>query len=411
MKLTLAQIRKIVFSLFALILAGAGGFWLGQNRLQVELSNYKPKVTIERRLPVEKQDLNFDLFWEVWDRVYQNYYAREKLDPAGMVYGAIKGMVAAIGDPYTVFLAPSEQKRTKEDLGGVFEGVGIQIGFKGSQLAVIAPLEGSPAQKAGIKAGDFIVGIKDKRSGIDRGTIGITLPEAVEAIRGPAGTPVTLVLTREGVDEPFEIEIARAKIEVPSVELSFVSEGEVAHLKLLRFGEQTSSEWTSAINQIVNRKLQPKGVILDLRNNPGGFLNGSVVFASEFLQSGVIVIQEDARGERQSFSATGRARLSSIPLVVLVNAGSASASEIMAGAIRDHARAKIVGETTFGKGTIQEAQELTGGAGLHITTAKWLTPSGFWVEEKGIEPDIKVEDNPDTEEDEQLQKAIEALGV
>lgn len=384
---------------------------MGQNRLQVELSNYKPKVTIERRLPVEKQDLNFDLFWEVWDRVYQNYYAREKLDPAGMVYGAIKGMVAAIGDPYTVFLAPSEQKRTKEDLGGVFEGVGIQIGFKGSQLAVIAPLEGSPAQKAGIKAGDFIVGIKDKRSGIDRGTIGITLPEAVEAIRGPAGTPVTLVLTREGVDEPFEIEITRAKIEVPSVELSFVSEGEVAHLKLLRFGEQTSSEWTSAINQIVNRKLQPKGVILDLRNNPGGFLNGSVVFASEFLQSGVIVIQEDARGERQSFSATGRARLSSIPLVVLVNAGSASASEIMAGAIRDHARAKIVGETTFGKGTIQEAQELTGGAGLHITTAKWLTPSGFWVEEKGIEPDIKIEDNPDTEEDEQLMRAIEALGV
>lgn len=409
MRLTLAQIRKATLVLLLIVVSAGVGYFAGQKRLEVELAGYKPRVLIERRLPSEKQDLDFALFWEVWDRLQESYWEKEKLDPAAMVYGAIKGMVAAVGDPYTVFLPPAEQKRTQEDLSGAFEGVGIQIGFKGSQLAVIAPLEGSPAQKAGVQAGDFIVGIKDERKGVDKGTFGITLPEAVEAIRGPSGTPVTLVLTRKGKDEPLEVTITRAKIEVPSVELSFEQEGQVAHLKLFRFGEQTASEWNTAVGQILSQSPQVAGVILDLRNNPGGFLNGSVVLASEFIPTGVIVIQEDSTGQRQSFSSTGAGRLYNFPLIVLVNEGSASASEIMAGAVRDHGRGRIVGEKTFGKGTIQEAQELTGGAGLHITTARWLTPAGTWLNEEGLEPDIEVSDDPETEEDEQLQRAIQLL--
>lgn len=405
MKLTLPKIRLAAITLSVIVASFGAGYWFGQRDVELKRQGLRPLVKIEREIPPERSDVSFGLFWETWDRLGANYFDKSKLDPQKMVYGAIKGMVAAIDDPYTVFLPPAEQKRTQEDLGGEFEGVGIQIGFKGSRLAVIAPLEGTPAQKAGVRGGDFIVGIKDERKEIDMGTVGITLPEAVEAIRGPAGTPVTLVVTREGVDKPIEIEIVRGRIEVLSVELSFVGEGEqVAHLKLLRFGEQTNGEWVDAIVQIKNRNA--KGLILDLRNNPGGFLQGAVFIVSEFVSSGIAVMQEDGSGRRQQVSVSGRATLPNIPLIVLVNGGSASASEIVAGALQDHSRATVVGEKTFGKGTIQEAQELDS-SGLHITTARWLTPKGAWVDDtEGLIPNVEVEDDPETEVDEQLQKAI-----
>lgn len=389
---------------FLAVVFFASGWWLGQRDVEIKRQGLRPQVNIERKLPAGREDVSFALFWEVWDRLEANYFDKTKLDQAKMVYGAIQGMVASLGDPYTVFLPPEEQKRTMEDLGGEFEGVGIQIGFKGSQLAVIAPLEGTPAEKAGVKAGDFIVGIKDEKKGIEMSTAGITLPEAVEKIRGPAGSKVTLVLTRKGVDEPFEVEITRARIEVPSVELETVDG--VAHLKLLRFGEQTNGEWSEAIRELADQN--SKGLILDLRNNPGGFLQGAVFVVSEFLSQGVVVVQEDGRGNRQELTVSGRPRLGDLPLVVLVNGGSASASEIVAGALRDHGRAKIVGEPTFGKGTIQEAQQLNS-SGLHITTQRWLTPNGVFVNETGLKPDVEVEDNPETEVDEQLQKALELL--
>lgn len=420
MKLTLPKIRLVSIILSIIVVAFAGGWWFGHQDVTVKLSGFKPQVNISRQLPEAHQNVDFKLFWEVWDTLENKYFDRTKIDQQKMVLGAIKGMVGALGDPYTVFLPPDEQKRTTEDLGGQFEGVGIQIGFKGSQLAVMTPLDGSPAQKAGVLAGDFIVGIKDKDKSIEKGTVGMNLPEAVNFIRGPAGTKVTLVLTRKGKDEPFEVEITRAKIDVPSVILSFeenpsAGSGQaIAHLKLLRFGDNTNGEWDTAISKITlrlrsgqeNQKL--KGMILDLRNNPGGYLNGAVDVASEFLKSGVVVIQEDGKGNRKKMEVTGRPRLADIPLVVLVNGGSASASEIVAGALKDNTRAKIVGEKTFGKGTIQEAQELDS-SGLHITTARWLTPNGTWVNEKGLEPDLEVKDNPETKEDEQLQEALKLL--
>lgn len=407
MKFTLPQIRRFVFFLCILFVTFVSG-WYSHERGLVLPTKDNAKITIDRSIPASK-NVNFSLFWEVWDRIERSYYDKSKIDHRQMVYGAIKGMVSSLEDPYTVFLPPEEQKRTQEDLEGNFEGVGIQIGFKGTQLAVIAPLEGSPAEKVGVKAGDYIIGIKDKAKNIERGTVGISLFDAVDLIRGQAGTNVTLVLTRKDAEAPIEVEVTRAKIDVPSVVLTFEGKDKnIAHLKLLKFGDQTNVEWEKAIEQV--RSKGAKGMVLDVRNNPGGYLNGAISIASEFLPRGVVVVQQDARGVKTEMTVTGRERLPNLPVVVLVNGGSASASEILAGALRDNGRAKIYGETTFGKGTIQEAQDIDNSSGLHVTTAKWLTPKGTWVNDGGLKPDTEVKDKPETADiDEQLQEALKAL--
>lgn len=417
MRISQQSASKILLGVLAALVVFSVGFIAGQYT-RVNLENGKPKVTVTRELPTDKKDLNFSLFWEVWDRLQRDYFAKDKIDEEALIYGAIRGMVGAVGDPYTEFLPPAKQKTLVEDLSGSFEGVGIHIGFKGSQLAVVTPVAGSPAERAGVKAGDFIVYIKDNDRKIDRGTVGITLEEAVQAIRGPAGTKVTLTLTREGTEKPFNTDIVRDKIQVPSVELKFVDKDgkRVPHLKLFSFGEETNREWDKAIKQIIDtcggipgKNSKCEGIVFDMRNNSGGFLNGSVYIGSEFLKSGTIVIQEHSSGAKDTLAVNRTGKLIDVPIVVLVNKGSASASEIVAGALQDHKRAKIVGDTTFGKGSIQESRELSGGAGLKVTTARWLTPNGTWVNEKGLEPDVKVEDKADTEEDEQLDRAIEEL--
>lgn len=397
-KLNLRQIRLITIITALVILAGGIGFWLSSHDILLNWQIGKPKVRIERSLPPQKQELDFSLFWEVWDRLEESFIDKSALKPGEMLYGAIKGMVSALGDPYTVFLPPKENKQAKEDLEGSFEGVGIQLGFKNGNLAVIAPLSGMPAERAGVKAGDLILKIEDQE------TTGMTLPEAVRLIRGPKETTIKLTLLHEGENQPYEALITRETIIIPSVEVEF--EDGAAHLKLMRFGERTTEEWHEAISSIIDHQPSVIGVVLDLRNNPGGYLAGSVFIASEFLDAGVVVIQEHADGRRETFSVDRQGELITVPLVVLVNKGSASASEIVAGALQEHGRAKIVGEPTFGKGTIQEAQDLTGGSGLHVTTARWLLPSGKLIDKTGLIPDNQIKDNPETEEDEQLQKAI-----
>ncbi|MBI4059337.1 S41 family peptidase [Candidatus Microgenomates bacterium] len=407
-KIQVKTVRNFLFFLILGLGLFGGGFWLGQQKIKIDLAA-RQKISVNRALPPSKQNLDFTLFWEVWDKLQQDYLIKENIDPSKMVYGAIRGMVEAVGDPYTTFLPPSEQKRTREDLSGSFEGVGIEIGFRGTQLAVIAPLAGTPAQKSDVRAGDYILFIKDEGRDIKKGTVGLDLISAVEAIRGPAGTTVTLTLAREDVARPFEVNITRQKINIPSVTLEFVGEKKnIAHLKLSRFGDTTNKEWNEKVGQIVANK-DVRGIVLDVRNNPGGYLTGAISLASEFVRNGTVVIQEDSKGNRQNFPASGRGKLTDMPVAVLISKGSASASEILAGALRDNKRAKLVGETSFGKGTIQEAEELSDGAGLHITTAKWLTPNGTWVHEKGLEPDIKVEDKNDTEIDEQLNEAVKLL--
>ena len=397
--MTLKQVRKTILILTLVLLAGFGGFWWGERRAK--------KIPLQLNI-VEPKEVDLSLFWDVWQRLEGDYLDKSALDQEKMVYGAIKGITQSLGDPYTVFLEPGENKRAKEDLDGSFGGVGIQLGYKDRRLAVIAPLKGTPAEKAGVKAGDLILRIVDEQKEVDQETTGISLPEAVNLIRGPKGQPVTLTLFSEGEEKPREVEIVRGTIIVPSVEVEFINakDAKIAHLKLMRFGERTSREWEEAVGEI--NATDCAGVILDLRNNPGGYLNGAVFIASEFLKSGVVVKQEGKR-ETKTYSVNRRGKLLDYPLSILVNKGSASASEIVAGALRDRGRAKTVGERTFGKGTVQEAQDLSGGAGLHITTARWLLPSGAWIGEEGIEPDYVVELDEEREGDEQLEKAIEVL--
>jgi carboxyl-terminal processing protease len=406
-KLTLKAVRKILLTSLVLIIIFTAGFILGAKTKQNPDSLVN--VIISREVSADK-NLDFSLFWIVWDTLEQSYYDKTKIIPANLVYGAIKGMVDAINDPYTTFLIPRENEVIQEDLQGNFEGVGIQIGFRGTQLAVVAPLPNSPAEKAGVHAGDFIVGIKDDLKNIDRGTIGINLPEAVQDIRGPAGTSVTLVLVRDGADDPIVVDLIRESIEIPSLILKFVGPDEnVAYIRLLKFGGETVNEWDNAVLEIL-KKRDLAGIIIDVRNNTGGYLQAAIDIASDFLdEDKIIVIEEKSADQKNEFTSTRIARFKREPTIILVNQGSASASEILAGALRDQRGISLVGQTTFGKGTIQESRQVNGGAALHITVARWLTPSEFWVNDVGLEPDVTIEDNPETPEDEQLDKAIELL--
>lgn len=402
-KISLARFRKsIVISVVVLAIFSLG-FTIGKSEIKV--GKESGKIEISREVP---RDVDFSLFWKTWDSLEKNYFDSSKIIPENMIYGAIKGMVASLEDPYTVFLPPKENRVVQEDLKGTFEGVGIQIGFIGSRLAVIAPLADSPAEAAGVKAGDYIVGIKDEKKDIDRGTVGITLPEAVEIIRGRAGTTVTLFLIREGKEQAIETDIVRKAIDVPSVIYTIVDD-KYAHVRLLKFSAETPEEWNKTIREIIKNP-EIEGIILDMRNNPGGFLQGSVDLAAEFLELGsTVVYEENATGKRNEYKTERLGKLVNENVVILINKGSASASEILAGALRDNIGTKLIGETSFGKGTIQESIQVNGGAGLHVTIAKWITPSGVWINEVGLEPDIKIEDNNETEEDEQLQEAIKLL--
>lgn len=386
------------------------GWQLGHRDLSLQWENFRPQVSLKNQQPpLGKEKIDFKLFWDTWDLVSREYVDKKAIDPQKMYYGAITGMVQALGDPYTVFLPPESQKSTKEELGGSFEGVGIQLGFnKDKRLVVIAPLKGTPAEKMGIKAGDMILKINNQDS------TGLSLPEAVNLIRGPKGSKVDLEIYREDDDKPTQVSLQRDTIIVKSVEFeekNTPSGKKVAYIKLSRFGERTFQEW----NQVVSDALAsgPSGIVLDLRNNPGGFLDGAVYIGSEFLDGGDVVLQENAQGEKQHFKVNRPGKLLKLPLVVLINKGSASASEIVAGAIQDRKRGKLIGEQSFGKGTIQESQDLPGGTGIHITTAKWLTPNERWIHNTGLTPDIKVEitseQAKDQTKDPQLDEALKVL--
>jgi len=418
MKLSLKQIRKAVLTIILVLISAGVGYLWRDKELKINSLTDSEKLKAKSFKIVNKEtssnkDLDFSLFWETWQKLEEKYLIKENIDQQKMFHGAIQGMTAALGDPYTVFLPPKENKQTKEDLNGSFEGVGIRLGFnKEKRMAVIAPLQGMPAEAAGVRAGDLILHIKDEKKGIDESTVDMSLPEAVEKIRGKKGEKIVLTLLHENETEPFEAEIKRGTIIVASVEVEFVNvkDAKAAHLKLMRFGDLTAEQWNKSVSKIEKQKTEIKGVVLDLRGNPGGYLKGSINLASEFLDKGVIVKQENYLGDIETYSVNRKGRLLDIPLIVLIDRGSASASEILAGALRDHGRAKLAGMTSFGKGTIQESEEMGGGAALHITTAKWLTPNGVWVHEEGLKPDFEIEDDLETEDkDEAVEKAIEIL--
>lgn len=365
---------------------------------------------VNAQSPENREDVDFDVFWEVWDLLERDYIYQDRIDATKMVDGAIGGLASSLEDPYTVYLPKKANERSGQDLAGSFYGVGIELGYIDGILAAVSPLEGSPAMAAGVQPGDLIINVKDEAKGIDEESAQWSLNQAVDVIRGPKGSPVTLTMAREGADGPIDITIVRDEIIVESVTLEFVEHAgkRVAHLKLSRFGERTQDEWDTAVSQIVKERNAINGVVLDMRNNPGGFFAGAINIASEFIENGVVVTQKD-RLLSQDFEAVGRARLEGIPVEVLVNKGSASASEIVAGALRDRLGAKLVGTQTFGKGTVQDRRELSNGAGIHITVARWMLPGGDWIHEEGIPVDIEVEQDFETETDEQLLRAIEEI--
>lgn len=365
---------------------------------------------VNESVPQQRENIDFNTFWEVWSLLERDYIDPDKLEAGKMVDGAIAGLTASLEDPYTMYLPKKENERSGEDLAGSFYGVGIELGYVDGFLAAVTPLEGTPAFEAGVQPGDLIIRIKDVAKGIDEDSSRWSLTKAVDAIRGPLGSPVVLTLLRQGEAEPLEVSINRGEIIVKSVELSFVEHAgkRVAHLKLSRFGERTDSEWNTAVSQILAEKNAIDGIVLDMRNNPGGFFDGAINITSEFVTEGVVVSQQD-RLLKEDFKVRGKARLQGIPVEVLVNKGSASASEIVAGALRDRLGAKLIGQKTFGKGTVQDRRELSNGAGIHITIARWLLPSGEWIHHEGIPVTVEVEDDRETEADEQLLKAIEVI--
>lgn len=400
------------------------GYFAGTNQVRFEWANYKPHLNlINKEPPASAANVDFTQFWAVWDRISVMYYDKKVVDPQKMLQGAITGMVQSLNDPYTMYLPPTQNTNFQQQLAGKFEGIGAELGMKDKQIIIVAPLNGSPAQKAGLKAGDTILKV-------DNTVIaGWTLQQTVNKIRGPKGTKVVLNIVHKDSQDATDINITRDTITVKSVdgwikdikEVDNLSDSfksshighKVMYVRLSQFGDATNQDWTALISslspQIVSSSV--KGIILDLRDNPGGYLTDAVFIAGEFLPINTPVVSEDGgNGEITNLAVNRNGTLLTIPLVVLINGGSASASEIVSGALRDNHRAKLVGDKSFGKGTVQQALDLGQGAGLHVTIAKWLTPNGTWVHGKGLTPDVSVALDPkDPTQDTQLEKAIDTV--
>lgn len=413
----------IIIAISALI-----GYYFGVNKVRTQWKDFKPIISIKSKEPPSGSSLDMKLFYEVLNRVSTEYYDQSKIDAQKVLYGAISGMLSSLDDPYTSFFPPKQNSAFKEALAGEFQGIGAELGLNSENIImVVAPLDSSPALKAGIKAADLILKVNDED------TRGWTIQEAVEKIRGPKGTEVSLVILHEGENKTKDIKIVRDVIQIDSVR-SWVKRIEcknnicsenstcltcntIAYIRLSQFGDRTNAEWVSGVNDISSKTQSDKnfkGIILDVRNNPGGYLNDAVFIASEFLDSGVVVQQEDKVGQRSVMKVNRKGLFTKTPIIILINKGSASASEIVAGALRDHKRAKLIGEKSFGKGTIQEAIEMGEGASIHVSVAKWLTPDGTWVQKEGLAPDMEVKFDEKTATDpaafdNQLQAAITKL--
>lgn len=382
---------SIIFLVIAIFSSFGLGFWLGESQVVCPVC------------PPEGVD--FSLFWQTWRVVQDRFVDKAEINIDNMIYGAISGMVSSLGDPYTVFMKPDDSKIFLEDVKGSFEGVGMEIGIRNDRLTIVAPLEGTPAQKAGLRAGDVIVKI-DGNS-----TFEMTIDEAVKNIRGPRGTEVALIVFREEWEDEKEVKIIRGVIEIPSLKWE-LKEGNIAYLHLYHFTEKATYDFRKAAIEILESPADR--IILDLRNNPGGYLEVAKDIAGWFLKSGEIVVIEDFGQEKENklYKTEGNGLLASYPAVIIINQGAASGSEILAGALRDNRGIKLIGEDSFGKGSVQELEKLKGGASLKITIAKWLTPKGELITDKGLAPDLKVEmtaEDYDADRDPQLDKAIEII--
>lgn len=404
------RIFKKAFLFFFGVFFVAGVFWLGYEQGKgatdrIDQGVLSPDDAIIVNKKSEENTIDFSLFWKVWEILKNRYVDKSELDARELFYGAIDGMLAATGDPYTTFFSPKENQEFNEDMSGTFEGIGAEMGIKDDVITVIAPLEGMPAEKAGLLAGDKIVKIDDVLSS------NYSLDEAVKHIRGAKDTSVKLTIFREGEEETRDFVITRGIILVKSVRFEMKDDA-IAYIRVNRFGDDTDAEFTSAVKETLAKKA--RGIVIDLRNNPGGFLDTAVDMASTMLPGGkVVVIEEDGEGKRKELKARGGDTLGALPVVVLINQGSASASEILAGALRDNREdVRLVGKKSFGKGSVQELVSVGKDTSVKITIARWLTPSGKQIHNVGISPDVEVgitSDDIKAKRDPQLDKAIEEL--
>ncbi len=358
------------------------------------------KVYIGAPRETARSGIDLSTFREV-DKILRSKFDGE-VNADKQSEGATIGMVASLGDPYTAYLTADQTKALNDDLNGELSGIGVEVGVKNGKLTVIAPIDGTPAAKAGLRSGDYIAQI----NGVDSSAY--TLDEAVSKIRGEKGTKVKLTIVR-GTEPPKEIEITRDTITVASVTTE-VREGNIGYIKIRRFAEETND---LIVNAAATFKAQGvRGILLDVRDNPGGYLDTAVDVSSQFVGSGVIVEERSKHGENRTFKATPGGKFTDLPTVVLTNSGSASASEITAGALHDAGRATLVGEKTFGKGSVQQVLSLRNGASLKVTIAHWFTPKGINIGKEGIKPDVEVKlttEDYNADRDPQYSKAIEIL--
>ena len=352
----------------------------------------------------DNKEIDVDLFVEVWDLIHQNYLDKDTLSDKDLFYGAINGLIMALDDPHSSFLNPKLTKSFTQELDGSFDGIGAEIGRKQEFLVIIAPLANTPADKAGLKPNDKILAIDGKD------TTDLSVDQSVSLIRGEKGTTVVLTIYSDGDDKPRDVSIIRQEIDIPSVTYSL--ENNIAIIEISHFNDDTGKKFSEIAQKIV--KDNPDGVILDLRNNPGGFFATAVEIASSWVDPGQVVARETFQDKRldREYQASKKTSLSHLKTVVLVNQGSASASEIVAGALQDYDLAQIVGEVTFGKGSVQQLMLLKDNSSLKLTVARWLTPTGRTIEGQGIEPDFVVEytlEDYNNDIDPQMDRAKELI--
>lgn len=403
--------RKIIITaiIVSLGIGFGGGIWFAN----LQAVNYLPIIKeLTHQNLGQPKEVDFGLFWEVWNTLHKKYVDPDKLDMQEMLYGAIEGMVNSIGDPYTVFLEPPISKKFQEEISGAFGGVGIEIGKRNGVVTVIAPIKDSPAYRAGIVAGDKVLKVDSKL------TADLSIEEVVNMIRGKKGTKVLLTVSSNGGGKTRDVELIRDTIKIPTIKWELL-EGNMAYIQIYTFNQNVDSEFEKASREIL--KSTATKLIIDLRNNPGGLLESAINLAGWFLDNNQVVTMEEFKdGTREEFRSQGNGALKIYPAIILLNGGSASASEILAGALNDNTGIRIVGEKSFGKGSVQELEKFENGSSLKVTIAKWLTPNGRSITDLGIEPNHKVEltDEQKKEEvfelgkpgkDPQLDKAIELL--
>lgn len=403
MRIKRRQIKKIAFGVIfvALVVASFfGGTVFGYHKAGQVASIKTVWGDVVNRTKHQPTDIDFSLFWDVWSRVNQNYVGEK--DNQKRVYGAIEGEVAALEDPYSMFLDPTQAKEFSADLNGDFSGIGAEMEEVNKVLTVVAPLSDSPAEKAGLRPKDIVLKIDDQ----DATKMGFG--EAIQKIRGPKDTKVKLTIARSGEDKPKDITVTRDNIHVQSV--TWQNKDGYYYVKIRQFNNDTMDLFSRLAAEMKNNKADR--MVLDLRNNPGGFLDAARDTWGILSDKQPIMLSQDKNGNRAPVDGKGNASLKNVKLVMLIDSGSASASEILAGAVQDYGRGKLVGSKSFGKGSVQELQPLSGGASLKITTARWFTPKGRGIDKQGIDPDVNI-DYTDNDRaalvDPQLQKAIEIV--